>query len=171
MIRIAMIGCGAIGAGVLEHLRGDPDLQVGWVVLPEGEHVGACETAARLAPQARVVRGIEAEAGVDLLVECAGHAAIEEHVIPALRRGIPCMVASVGALSAQGIEAPFHYVPLHSSDAGRRFGRTVGPLTLTDELSARLIRLPLWSGMGSERERVIDCVHELTKRPGRSARA
>jgi dTDP-4-amino-4,6-dideoxygalactose transaminase len=51
-------------------------------------------------------------------------------------------------VKAEGIEAPFHYIPLHSSDAGRRFGRTVGPLTFTDDLSERLIRLPLWSGMG-----------------------
>jgi aspartate dehydrogenase len=40
---------------------------------------------------------------VDLVVECAGHAAIEEHVLPALERGLPCMVASVGALSAPGM--------------------------------------------------------------------
>jgi dTDP-4-amino-4,6-dideoxygalactose transaminase len=67
----------------------------------------------------------------------------------------------IAALHGRGIGAPFHYIPLHSSDAGRRFGRTVGTLAVTDDLSGRLIRLPLWSGMRSERERVIDCVHEL----------
>jgi aspartate dehydrogenase len=39
--------------------------------------------------------------GIDLVVETAGHAAIEQHVLPALARGTPCMVASVGALSAR----------------------------------------------------------------------
>jgi len=65
------------------------------------------------------------------------------------------------ALRGRGIEAPFHYVPLHSSDAGRRFGRAAGTLTLTDDLSDRLIRLPLWSCMQDERNRVVACVHEL----------
>jgi hypothetical protein len=40
--------------------------------------------------------------GIDLVVETAGHAAIEQHVLPALARGTPCVVASVGALSAAG---------------------------------------------------------------------
>lgn len=75
--------------------------------------------------------------------------------------------ALIAALRAQGIDAPFHYVPLHSSDAGRRFGRTVGTLAFTDDLSGRLIRLPLWSGMQDERERVIACVREFVRRPGR----
>ena len=73
--------------------------------------------------------------------------------------------ALIAALDARGITAPFHYVPLHSSAAGRRFGRTVGTLSLTDDLSDRLIRLPLWSGMQGEYERVIDCVHALTFPP------
>jgi len=67
----------------------------------------------------------------------------------------------VAALREQGISAPFHYIPLHSSDAGRRFGRTVGNLRLTDDLSDRLIRLPLWNGMQNERERVMACVRRL----------
>jgi dTDP-4-amino-4,6-dideoxygalactose transaminase len=41
----------------------------------------------------------------------------------------------------------FHYVPLHSSAAGRRYGRVVGSLRNTDAASQRLIRLPLWVGM------------------------
>lgn len=52
-------------------------------------------------------------------------------------------------LNGDGINAVFHYVPLHSSNAGRRFGHTCGSLLHTDELSARLIRLPLWIGLES----------------------
>ena len=44
---------------------------------------------------------------------------------------------------AVGINAPFHYVPLHSAPAGVRFGRTAGALDVTDSVASRLIRLPL----------------------------
>jgi aspartate dehydrogenase len=103
MIRIAMIGCGAIGASVLELLRGDADIAVGWVVVPTAANGGGCDTAARFAPRAHVVNDLAQAEGVQLVVECAGHGAIEQHVIPALRRGIPALVASVGALSAPGV--------------------------------------------------------------------
>lgn len=53
----------------------------------------------------------------------------------------------IDKLDACGINAVFHYVPLHSSPAGRKFGRTQGDLFLTQELSDRLVRLPLWVGM------------------------
>ena len=43
--------------------------------------------------------------------------------------------------------AYFHYVPLHSAPAGRRFGRAHGPLDVTDAAADRLLRLPLWVGM------------------------
>jgi hypothetical protein len=39
-------------------------------------------------------------------------------------------------------------------------------LEITDDLSDRLIRLPLWSGMQDERERVIGCVRELVRQLG-----
>lgn len=53
----------------------------------------------------------------------------------------------IDTLQAEGIGAVFHYVPLHSSHAGRAVGRAHGDLTHTDDLSARLIRLPMWVGL------------------------
>ena len=41
----------------------------------------------------------------------------------------------------------FHYVPLHSSPAGSRLGRAHGLLTNTEDISGRLVRLPLWMGL------------------------
>lgn len=103
MIRIAMIGCGAIGASVLDLLQHEAGLTVACVVLPAGAHAEALAAVHRLAPGARVATSVGADDGIDLLVECAGHAAIEEHVLPALQRGTPCLVASVGALSLPGM--------------------------------------------------------------------
>jgi dTDP-4-amino-4,6-dideoxygalactose transaminase len=46
-----------------------------------------------------------------------------------------------------GITSVFHYVPLHLSPAGKRLARTHGSLAVTEDLSARLLRLPLWMGL------------------------
>lgn len=45
------------------------------------------------------------------------------------------------------IDSVFHYVPLHSSPAGQRYGRAHGDLVVTDSVAERLIRLPLWVGL------------------------
>jgi dTDP-4-amino-4,6-dideoxygalactose transaminase len=50
-------------------------------------------------------------------------------------------------LRARGIGAVFHYVPLHSSPAGRRYGRTASAMTNTERAGECLLRLPLWLGM------------------------
>lgn len=53
-------------------------------------------------------------------------------------------------LSLSGIEAVFHYVPLHLSPAGQAHCRSHGNLSNTEDLSARLIRLPLWVNLPEE---------------------
>ncbi|MBY0265031.1 MAG: DegT/DnrJ/EryC1/StrS family aminotransferase, partial [Burkholderiales bacterium] len=58
-------------------------------------------------------------------------------------------------LKAAGVHAVFHYVPLHSSPAGRRFGRAYGTLAVTDDLAERLVRLPLYFNLGDDEARAI----------------
>lgn len=58
-------------------------------------------------------------------------------------------------LKERGIMGVFHYVPLHSSPAGQRFGRSCGMLPVTMELSERLIRLPFWVELADEEIRAI----------------
>jgi dTDP-4-amino-4,6-dideoxygalactose transaminase len=53
-------------------------------------------------------------------------------------------------LSDAGVNAVSHYVPLHSSPAGVRYGRVHGLLEVTDDVSERLLRLPLWIGMTAD---------------------
>jgi dTDP-4-amino-4,6-dideoxygalactose transaminase len=53
-------------------------------------------------------------------------------------------------LEKKGINAIFHYVPLHSSPLGRKFCRTVGDLPNTTNLSERVLRLPLYYEMTEE---------------------
>ncbi len=100
-MKTALIGCGAIGSALLELVKDDTGLEIAAIVVPAGAAAAALSVAQRFAPRAQVVSSVP-EHGVDLVVEAAGHAAIEQHVLPALRRGVPCIVASVGALSAPG---------------------------------------------------------------------
>jgi dTDP-4-amino-4,6-dideoxygalactose transaminase len=50
-----------------------------------------------------------------------------------------------------GVNPVFHYVPLHSAPAGRRFGRAASPMITTNKLADRLLRLPLWIGVNVDR--------------------
>tara|TARA_R100001143_G_scaffold62256_1_gene65102 strand:+ start:1833 stop:2969 length:1137 start_codon:yes stop_codon:yes gene_type:complete len=55
-------------------------------------------------------------------------------------------------LKKSNIFSVFHYVPLHSSPAGQRYGRASGQLAITNQQSERLIRLPLWVGLTEEQQ-------------------
>ncbi len=56
----------------------------------------------------------------------------------------------------------FHYVPLHSSPAGKRYGRPHGDLNVTNQQSERLVRLPLWVGLSDEQQdRVVEVLGVL----------
>ncbi len=69
------------------------------------------------------------------------------------------------ALKQNSISAVFHYVPLHSSPAGRRFGRAHGDLSLTTSLSQRLIRLPMWMGLSeAQQQRVCEVLSAILKK-------
>lgn len=62
-------------------------------------------------------------------------------------------------LREQGVNAVFHYVPLHSAPAGVKFGRFDGEDTYTTSHSDRLVRLPMYYGLtGEDRETVIAAV-------------
>jgi dTDP-4-amino-4,6-dideoxygalactose transaminase len=76
--------------------------------------------------------------------------------------------AVIERMRAAGIWAVFHYVPLHSAEAGRRFGRTHGELAVTDSSARRLLRLPLWMGISeAQQQRVADTLAEGVRQAGR----
>ncbi len=65
-------------------------------------------------------------------------------------------------LKQRGISAVFHYVPLHTSVMGKRFGYREGDLPLTENLSARLLRLPFYPDITrDEQMRVVRCLSEF----------
>jgi len=93
--------------------------------------------------------------GVTLMRPPSGiHAA---HVFFMLMPNEASRDAALAYTRANGVVSTFHYVPLHSSAAGQKFGRTAGSLDKTDSFSARLLRLPLWPGMSEAQvTKVID---------------
>ncbi|RUL73163.1 dTDP-4-amino-4,6-dideoxygalactose transaminase [Dyella choica] len=72
----------------------------------------------------------------------------------------------IEAMKAAGVGTVFHYVPLHSSPAGTRYGRSVGQLPVTGGTSDRLVRLPLWIGIEEHLDQVMRAAERaLAPRP------
>lgn len=68
----------------------------------------------------------------------------------------------IGDLGKKGIMAVFHYVPLHTSAMGRRFGGSEGMCPVTESVSERLVRLPFFTGLTEEeQERVVEAVLQV----------
>jgi len=86
-----------------------------------------------------------------------GHCRHNAHMYYLLLRDLDTRTRFIAALKALDIHPVFHYVPLHSAPAGRRYGRTVGDLAVTDRTSDRLVRLPLWLP-DMDQARVIEAV-------------
>jgi dTDP-4-amino-4,6-dideoxygalactose transaminase len=85
------------------------------------------------------------------------HCRHNAHMYYLLLRDIDARSRFIAALKAADIHTVFHYVPLHSAPAGRRHGRVVGELPVTDRASDCLVRLPLWLP-DMDQQRVIDAV-------------
>jgi dTDP-4-amino-4,6-dideoxygalactose transaminase len=69
-------------------------------------------------------------------------------------------------LQEQGIHAVFHYIPLHNSPAGQRYGRVSGQMSNTQDLSERVLRLPLYYEMEDQEVfRVVEAVYAFYEVP------
>lgn len=65
----------------------------------------------------------------------------------------------ISAMKKKGIVCSFHYIPLHSSPAGIKWGKSKSPLVITDNISSRIVRLPLWPTINADK--VLKAVYEL----------
>jgi len=90
------------------------------------------------------------------------HCRHNAHMYYVLVRNLEQRTALLEHLKRSEISAISHYVPLHSSPAGRRLGRAHGELRVTSDVAERLVRLPLWIGMEkSHVERVVASLGEF----------
>jgi dTDP-4-amino-4,6-dideoxygalactose transaminase len=72
---------------------------------------------------------------------------------------MPCLASRskfIELMKAAGIQVVFHYVPLHSSPYGRQVGRTSGSMAITNSVADRLVRLPIWVGLETQLESIVD---------------
>ena len=70
--------------------------------------------------------------------------------------------ALIAHLAAHGILAVFHYLPLHLSKFGLRYGGKPGDQPVTEDISDRLLRLPFFCALtDAEQTRVIEAVREF----------
>jgi len=72
------------------------------------------------------------------------------HMYYLLLDSLETRTAMIAHLKTQGVNPVFHYVPLHSAPAGKKYGRVCGNMQQTDTLSERLVRLPLYYEMNED---------------------
>ena len=113
MQNVTLIGFGAIGRTLFARMAGHAGVRITHVVVPDAHRA---EAEQHLQGAAQVASAVPPD--TDLVVECAGHAALTDHVLPALNRGVECAVLSVGALSEPGL-------PEALADAAARGGTQV----------------------------------------------
>jgi dTDP-4-amino-4,6-dideoxygalactose transaminase len=87
---------------------------------------------------------------------CGHNAHMYYLILPALEQ----RTEFIERLAGSGVQAVFHYVPLHDSPMGRNTGHDHSELAVTEDLSRRLVRLPLWLGLEDQQDQVIDLISE-----------
>lgn len=116
MQNVTLIGFGAIGRSLYQRSAAQQGLRITHVVVPEGHAADARAHADAMNADVAIVAAVPHD--TSLVVECAGHQALTEHVLPALLRGTECAVLSIGALSEPGL-------PELLADAAARGGTQV----------------------------------------------
>ena len=85
------------------------------------------------------------------------------HLFYLVLRSLDDRQALIAYLRERGIAAVFHYLPLHLSPMGRGFGGEPGDCPVTESVSDRLVRLPLYNDITAEQQSlVIDTVKEFS---------
>lgn len=97
-LSVTLVGWGAIAQSIHARLKSQTKIRVTHIVVRD---VRVSEVQAHVDSGITVCADVPAHA--QLVLECAGHDALSQHVVPALERGIECAVLSVGALSQLGL--------------------------------------------------------------------
>lgn len=99
----------------------------------------------------------------------ADHCTHNAHIYRVLLPDLNHRTRFIESLRSQGVQAVFHYLPLHSSTGGQRFGRAHGSFHVTDAASDRLVRMPLWLGVESQLPLIFGAVEQALQSTARAA--
>ncbi|MCX7001958.1 MAG: dTDP-4-amino-4,6-dideoxygalactose transaminase [bacterium] len=84
------------------------------------------------------------------------------HMFYLLFGNLDMRTRAIEFLKQRGVLSVFHYIPLHSSPAGAKFGRAHGDMAVTNDTSDRLLRLPLYYDMTeADTQKVIEVLSIL----------
>lgn len=115
------------------------------------------------------LRGWAEEAGVRLPL-VPPHCEHPYHMFYLLLPSLAHRQALIAHLQARGILSVFHYLPLHLSDMGRRFGGKPGDCPVAEDVSDRLLRLPFYNDLSEEDQAfVVSAITEFDSRALRHA--
>ena len=165
-LSIALIGLGAVGRAIFARAWLEPEIRIRAVVVSEGRRA---EAAAWIDGRAEVSTTLTKDC--DLALECAGHAALAQHIIPALSAGTECAILSVGALATPGVAEQLEAATLLGSTRLHLLHGAIGGI---DALSAARLagleavtylgRKPIagWRGTAAETVLDLDSLREPT---------
>jgi aspartate dehydrogenase len=125
---VTLVGFGAIGRAVFDSMQTHLSVRIHHVVVSR-ERVSAVQ--AELGPGVVVVAQVPHDC--QLLLECAGHRALAEHVEPALQRGVECAILSIGALCTEDMA---ERLALAAKTGGTRLHLLSGAVGGIDALAA-----------------------------------
>jgi aspartate dehydrogenase len=164
-----LVGFGAIGQAIYQRLRTNPQLNNLHLAIIVVRSSSVAALQAELGASVRVVDKVPAD--TTLLLECAGHAALKEHVLPALRSGIECAVLSVGALSEVGLPEALEAAALQGATQVHLLSGAIGGIDAIaaakiegiDQLTYIGRKPPLgWKGSHAETVLKLDAISQAT---------
>lgn len=129
-----------------------------WAQFQEADNI----TQRRLAIWEQYHRGLHALERQGLLRRpmTPKHCQSNAHMYYILLNSLEARTQLIEQMRKNDMHPVFHYVPLHSSPAGKKFARTHGEMTNTDALSDKLLRLPMWTGLEPHVEDVLSAVFD-----------
>lgn len=91
------------------------------------------------------------------------HCAHNAHMYQILLPGLESRTSFIASMKERGVQCVFHYIPLHSSPAGRKLGRQGSDMSVTNSISDQIVRMPLWLGVEDHLDAIFAAADETLR--------